>query len=77
MKYLRIDHSEVVDNAHLARLMWPDSLDQPHQLQHHAQFYAVPEDHVNIAFIACLARDPVWYGYPQEITEPRQVRIFA
>ena len=76
MKYIRVDHSEVVDNMHLARLMWPDSVDQPHALNHLAQFYAVPEDHANIAFIACLVRDHVWYNYPGLITEPRQVRLF-
>lgn len=76
MKYLRVDHSEVLGNSHLARLMWPDSLDQPIRLDLNAQFYAVPEDHHNIAFIACLVRDHVWYKYPGLITEPRQVRMF-
>lgn len=77
MKYLRVEHYEVVDNAHLSRLMWPDSLDQPIIKQHNAQFYAVPQDHANIAFIACLVQDHVWYDYPGLITEPRQVRLFA
>ena len=77
MKYLRVDHSEVENNPHLARLMWPDSVDQPYELQHNAQFYAVPQDHANVAFIACLVRDHVWYDYPGLITEPRQVRMFA
>ncbi len=77
MRYLRVDHCEVVDNHHLARLMWPDSVDQPVKPDHNAQFYAVPQDHVNIAFIACLVQDHVWYDYPGLITEPRQVRLFA
>jgi hypothetical protein len=76
MKYLRVDHSEVENNAHLARLMWPDSVDQPYEI-HLTQFYAVPQDHANVAFIACLVQDQTWYDYPGMITEPRQVRLFA
>ena len=76
MRYLRIDHSEVEDNTYLARLMWPDPKDRP-EADHNAQFYAIPEDHANIAFIACLVRDHMWYDYPGLITEPRQVRLFC
>ena len=78
MRYLRVDHSEVENNPHLARLMWPDSVDQPYEI-HLAQFYAVPEDHANISFIVCRLACQQWFDYPGDwsTVEPRQVRVFA
>ena len=66
MRYLQLTEADLVAHPNLVRLIWPDG---PAVRSVNAAYY-IPEDHANIALVACVSAN--WVIIP--ITSNRQAR---